>query len=115
MEKFIVTLLKTLVLLYDADTPKHLIRGTVLLPPKDRKVFVVINKKHNVATIFPEDLSEPTTTEEISPVLLLHFGAESKQFCGLTITGVSEFIDDWRKYGGIGSILPALKRFVGSY
>jgi hypothetical protein len=115
MEKFILTLLKTTVYLYDSDSTKHLIRGTVLLPPTDRKILITINKKHDVAAIFPEDLSEPTTTEALSPLLLVHFDAKSQKFCGIVITGLNAFIMDWKVKGGIDSILPALRRFAGRY
>jgi hypothetical protein len=86
-----------------------------LLPPDDRKILIIINKKHDVATIFPDDLIGTTTTEELSPLVLLYFGADSHRFCGVGVTGVSAFMQDWGTSGGINSILPILKRFAGHY
>jgi hypothetical protein len=112
--RYIIPLLKAVVFIYEEPTVKLSAKGSVILPD-GRKVNITVNRRHKTASLFVDDLKEATVTEELSPVLMIHFGKTSKTFYGLVISDVRAFIADWHLYGGVKSVLPALRRFAGQY
>ena len=114
LERYIIPLLKAVVFLYEGNAPRPATTGAVMLPD-GRKINLVVNRRHKIASLFVEDLKEATVTEELSPVLVIHFGKTSGLFCGLFILDVRAFIFDWHHLGGVRSVLPALRRFTGKY
>lgn len=114
MEKYIIPMLKALAFLSEEDSAKPMLRGELLLPD-DRKILMVVNRKHQLASLFPAELKEPLVAVALSPIMLLHYGKDSGKLCGITITDMDAFITDWECSGGIGSILPALRKFAGAY
>ena len=114
LERFIIPLLKATVFIYEAPVTKRSAKGTVMLPD-GRKVNIHVNRKTKVASLFVEDFKEATVAEKLSPVLLIHVGKGTKTFYGLIIMDMRAFISDWNLYGGVKSVLPALRRFAGQY
>jgi len=114
MQKHIIPLIKELVYLFEEDTHKPIVHRIEILGD-GREVSLIVNRKSERATMVFKGLNASTQNEELSPIFILHFRRGTKDLCGITILQLSDFIADWREFGGVGSILPVLRRFAGSY
>ena len=114
MERYIIPLLKSLVLMTNEATSKKTVVGVVMLPD-NRKVVMRVNKEHKVASLFIDSVDELMDMEALSPELSIHIGQESKKLLGISVIHIGKFIFDWQYAGGVRSILPALRRFAGRY
>ena len=114
MQKYLIPLVKSLVYLFEESTQTPIAHRVEVLPD-GREVSLIVNRKSERATLIFKGLNVSTQNEELSPIFILHFRRGSKDLCGITILQLSDFIVDWREFGGVGSILPVLRRFAGSY
>jgi len=114
LERYIIPLLKATTYIYEAPATKRAAKGAVVLPD-GRAVNINVNRRNRVASLFLSDFKEATVAEKISPIIIIHVGKGTKTFYGLIITDMRAFIADWNLYGGVQSVLPALRRFAGQY